>query len=373
MKVCLDIQSAVGKRTGVGRYTIKLAESLIANKGEDSIILFAFDFLGRGSHLPLFQGATKKLIRWCPGRVARLCWKTFNYPSFNVFAGNADVYHFPNFILPPLKKRKSIVTIHDLSFLRYPQFTERKNLTYLTSRIHDTVTRADLIITDSNYIGEELQEYLKVPPDRIVVIYPGISEEFKHLSPDEISAMSERGHRKMDCPYLLTVGTIEPRKNLEFMIELFENMPEFDGKLVIAGMLGWKYEPVLQRIARSTRREHIALLGYVDDKMLPALYSGAQLFLCCSYYEGFGFPPLEAMACGTPVVSSTGGSLSEVLENGAVLIDKFDIEQWKHEINQLLNDLEWRTKVIARGYQCVTRYSWTQTAVHMWQTYRRFK
>lgn len=373
MRVCLDIQSALSKRTGVGRYTIQLAEVLIANRETDTVILFAFDFLGKGKNLPLPQGVTKRLVRWCPGRLASLCWKTLNYPSFHLFAGNADVYHFPNFILPPLKKGISIVTIHDLSFLRYPQFTENKNLRYLTSKIHDTVARADLIITDSHYIAEEIQEYLRVSQEKLAVVYPGIGTEFRHLSYDEISAVKAMKAVKIECPYLLTVGTIEPRKNLEFMIELFENMPEFNGKLVIAGMVGWKYKPILKRIECSTRSENIVLLGYVDDMLLPALYSGAEAFMCCSFYEGFGFPPLEAMACGTPVISSTGGSLGEVLKKGAVLIDRFDIEQWKHETNQLLNDLEWRTKIIARGYQCVSEYSWTQTASKIWQIYRRFK
>lgn len=373
MKVCLDIQSAIGKRTGVGRYTIQLAESLIANRGTDSVILFAFDFLAKGSHLPVFQGAIKRLVRWCPGRMASLCWKTINYPSFNLFAGNADVYHFPNFILPPLKKGNSIVTIHDLSFIRYPQFTENKNLRYLTSKIHNTITRADLIITDSHYIAEEIQEYLQVPQEKLVVVYPGIGTEFRHLSHDEISTVNSTKTIEIESPYLLTVGTIEPRKNLEFMVELFENMPEFDGKLVIVGMLGWEYEPILKRIERSTRRKDIVLLGYVDDVLLPALYSGAEVFLCCSYYEGFGFPPLEAMACGTPVISSIGGSLGEVLKKGAVLIDRFEIEQWKHETTHLLHDLEWRTKIIDHGYQCASEYSWTQTASKIWQIYRRFK
>lgn len=369
MKICIDIQSTITQRAGVGRYTRLLVQHLGPMAINDHLFLFYFDFKRRGMPFEV-TNAVHKAVRWCPGRIAQLMWKTLRWPPFNYFAGDADVYHFPNFILPPLNSgKKSVVTIHDMSFLRFPEFAEKRNEKYLSTQIRNTVSRADAIITDSQFSAHEIHDLLNVNPDRIFPIHLGVAKNFN--APDKPLIHSVLTHFGIDRPYILTVGTIEPRKNITFLVEIFERITDFDGYLVIIGMPGWKYEPILNRITTSSRASDIRYLKYVDDLQLPALYAGANLFAFPSLYEGFGFPPLESMACGTPVISSAKGSLAEVLGTGAVLMDSFDPDLWTARAREVLADSEFRKKLIAAGYQQAAKYTWTETARKTWEVYRR--
>jgi glycosyltransferase involved in cell wall biosynthesis len=368
MRVCIDVQSAISQLAGVGRYTKLLVQNLDSVAGGNTFVLFYFDFLRKGTPFKV-PGATHKAIRWCPGRFVQAAWKTIGWPPFDFFAGAADVYHFPNFILPPMRKGKSVVTIHDMSFVRFPQFAEEKNLRYLTAKIHDTVNRADAIITDSQFSADEIKSLLKVDPSKIFAVHPGISSDFSAPPRHQISkTLSEFN---LDRPYILTVGTLEPRKNIQFLIEVFERLSGFDGYLVLAGMRGWKYEAIIERIKNSSCASRIKMLNHVDDSRLPALYAGAELFVITSLYEGFGFPPLEAMACGTPVVSSTGGSLPEVLGNGAVLVDGFDAEKWVSHIRNALTDSDTRRRLQESGCAQAAKYRWAETARKTWEVYKK--
>ncbi len=174
----------------------------------------------------------------------------------------------------------------------------------------------------------------------------------------------------IERPYILTVGTIEPRKNLPFLVETFERMSGTEVDLVIAGMPGWKCEPILARFRESGRANRIHYVDYVPDGALAALYSGAELFVVPSHYEGFGFPPLESMACGTPVLSSDGGSLPEVLGEGAVILKGFDADEWADEIRKILEDTRRRHDCIQSGIRQAGRYRWENTARQTWDVYR---
>jgi len=367
MRICLDIQSAVSQRAGVGRYTRKLAEHLGALARDDVFRLFYFDFQKKGEPFEA-PGAERQAVRWCPGRLAQLAWKTVGWPPFNWFAGEADLYHFPNFILPPLCKGKTVVTIHDMSFLRYPQFAEPKNQRYLSARIRNTVQRADAILTDSRFSAGEIETLLSVDASRIHAVHLGIDPSFHRPQQDRIRATLAR--LGIDRPYLLSVGTIEPRKNLPFLVDVYERLADFDGLLVLAGMPGWKCDPIFERLRDSSRSDSIRYLRYVPDQDLPGLYAGAEAFLVSSHYEGFGFPPLEAMACGTPVLSSTGGSLPEVLGSAARLLPDFDVEQWTAEICNVLQNSDLRESMINAGLQQARSYDWETTARQTWDVYR---
>ena len=368
VRVCIDIQSAVAQRAGVGRYTAQLAQHLPACSTDDDVRLFYFDFKHRGAPF-IGTSAEHTVVRWCPGRVAQLAWRTLRWPNFDVLAGPADVYHFPNFILPPLGRGRAVVTIHDMSFMRYPDFAEDRNRRHLTARIQDTVTRADAIITVSQFSADEVCRLLPVDRARVFPVHLGISESLFAPPPDPsiVETLARLGVKR---PYLLTVGTLEPRKNIPFLIELFEKLDTFKGQLVVAGARGWKCDPILARMACSSRATDIQWLGHVGDEQLPALYAGAEAFLFASHYEGFGLPPLEAMACGTPVLSSQGGSLAEVLGDGALLIDSFEPDIWLARLRELLSDPQSREKWIEAGRRRAATYSWTETARKTWDVYR---
>jgi len=368
MKVCVDIQSAVAQPAGVGRYTRQLIRHLSLTANQHQLSLFYFDFKRVGITFDT-PNATLLPMRWLPGRLVQTSWKMLNWPPFEQLAGPADVYHFPNFIAPPLRAARAVVTIHDLGFLRFPEFTEDRNCAYLSARIGNTVRRAAAIITVSRFTAQELQELLNVNPDRIFPIHSGMAETFSRPSQEKINAVLHKFG--LDRPYLLSVGTIEPRKNYPFLVEIFEHLASFDGYLVIVGSLGWKYDPILERIRHSPAAQRIRLVNYADDSVLPALYAGAELLAMPSFYEGFGFPPLEAMACGTPVVSSRAGSLGEILDQAALLLDGFDREQWLHAIESVLTDSHLRQTLIAAGRQHTKRFSWIETATQTWGVYAR--
>ncbi len=366
MRVVIDIQSAIAQRAGVGRYTKSLVERLghFAEPGE--MRLFYFDFQRKGVPFPV-ENAEQKAVHWIPGRLVQQAWKTIAWPPFDWFAGPADVYHFPNFILPPLSRGKSVVTIHDLAFLRHPETLEPHNLRYLKARIEQTVRRADRIIAVSEFTARELRELLGVPAEKVVAIPQGIAGGLKRPSDAAIVAM--RKTLGLERPYLLTVGTIEPRKNIAFLVDVFEKLADFDGDLLISGQLGWKFEPILDRMQRSTRAGHIRYLNYAEEAVLPALYAGAELFVFPSLYEGFGFPPLEAMACGTPVLSSRGGSLPEILGGAAEYLDGFEAEAWAERIRSLVRDRAKLQDLRRRGLERSNVFSWGETARRTWEVF----
>ena len=364
----MDIQSALAQRAGVGRYTKTLVEHLGAMAGDDELCCFFFDFKRRG-YSGSVPNARMRSITWCPGRLAQGLWKTIRFPPFNWLAGAADVYHFPNFIIPPLTRGRAVVTIHDVSFLRFPEAAEPGNLRYLNAQIKRTIDRADLILTDSRFSAAEMQELLNVPAERIRAVHLGLTRNM--LPPDDTARTETLKAININRPYVLFVGTLEPRKNVPFLIEVFEQMHGFDGDLVIAGMRGWKYEPILERLNASPRRDRIRYLDYVAEEDLPALYAGAELFLFPSLYEGFGFPPLESMRCGTPVVSSRAGSLPEVLGSAARYVDDYDPGHWATVVEQLWGNQDQRRTMREQGFRHATRYTWEETARQTWEAYRQ--
>ncbi len=367
MKVCIDIQSAVAQRAGVGRYTRMLAQHLGEAAGRDRLVLFYFDFKRGGEPFPV-AGAEFRAERRLPGRWVQAAWRAVSWPPFDRFSGPADVFHFPNFILPPLRRGRAAVTIHDLAFLRFPETAEKRNLRYLRRRIAKTVREADAILTVSEFSAGEIVELLGVKREKIHPVWHGLAEHVRRPGIGEVTELKSRLGLKR--PYLLNVGTLEPRKNIPFLVEVFERLKNFDGDLVLAGMKGWNWEPILARIGSSPRAERIRRLDYVSDGDLPALYAGAELFVFPSLYEGFGFPPLEAMACGTPVVSSAAGSLPEVLGAAAELVEEFDGGLWADRIEALLSDSDARDRRRRAGRERALSFSWRDAAEKTWKVYR---
>lgn len=364
MKVCIDVQSAVSQRAGVGRYARSLAENMGEFAEDGELALFFFDFLRRGL---LFEAAKAEIraVRWCPGRVMQKAWRSLDWPPYNWFAGAADVYHFPNFVVPPLTSGRSVVTIHDVSFLRMPETTEEGNLRYLRSRIADTVKSADAIVAVSDFSAREVVELLDADPRKVHSIHQGISERFTPPGEDDVRKVRES--YGLERPYLLTVGTLEPRKNHVFLMDVFERMKDFDGDLVIVGAMGWKCEPILERMRSSSCASRIRYLEYVPEDRLCGLYGGAEVFLFPSLYEGFGFPPLEAMACGTQVISSPGGSLREVLAEGALLVEPGDADEWAARVSGAIGD----NSQSERGRQQASKYTWREAARKTWAVYEK--
>jgi glycosyltransferase involved in cell wall biosynthesis len=365
VKVCLDAQAAVAQRAGVGRYVRELARRLPALRGGDELLLVHFDFRGRAAEAPA-PGVERRVVRAVPRRLVQAGWSRLRFPPFDLFSGPADVFHFPNFVVPPLRRGRSVVTVHDLSFLRFPETAEPRNLAYLRKHVAAGARGADAVIAVSRFVAEELGDALGLPAEKVHAVPQGVDERFRPASAGAVAAAKRR--LRLDAPYLLHVGTVEPRKNLAFLVDVLERLEGFDGDLVLAGMLGWRYEPILQRIRSSPRADRIRRLSHVPDEDLPALYSGAEALVFPSLYEGFGLPPLEAMACGTPVVVSDGGSLPEVVGDAGEVVSGFRADEWAARVREVLG----RGKAAGRGRRMerAAGFRWEETARRTWEVYR---
>lgn len=369
MKICLDYQPAVTQRAGIGRYTRVLAEQLPALMNpEDSLNLFYFDFKGKGeqpSNLP--SNVSIKRFRLCPGAIMQKLWNYSSFPSFDMLAGNADIYHFTNFLSRPVNKGKVVASIHDMSFMRYPEFTEEKNLAYLTRGIKRTIDSADAIITISKFSAEEIEYFFPSAKGKVFYSHLGIAQNFSPSSVEEIDAVKQK--YKLERPYIITVGTIEPRKNHLLLVDAFEQIAAQGIDLVVVGGIGWKSDKIIERLTTSKFASQIHVLNHLGDGELPALYSGASVFALPSYYEGFGFPPLEAMGCGTPVVSAPGGSLKEVIEDAGIIVEDYNADAWATELMRAITDTELRKSFINKGLLHIKKFTWDKTVADTLKVY----
>jgi glycosyltransferase involved in cell wall biosynthesis len=369
MQVCVQLQAAIDQRAGVGRYVHTLVPELAATRGSHTLSGFYFDFRRNGSPFPpdMIQDHA---CRWLPGALVQKSWKHLQFPAYTRFAPGADVYHFPNFIIPPLPKGpKAVVNIHDLCFLSCPETMEPKNRAYLTSQMPRTLKRADHILTISQTMADQLREAFDLPEDRVTATLLGPPPALADLPEAEEEACLRR--LGIDGPFLLHVGTLEPRKNHRFLFRVFEELKSFDGTLVLCGMRGWQDEPILQAMADSPCADRIRHLNYVSDSDLVALYRRAEALVFPSLYEGFGLPPVEAMRQGCPVVCSDGGSLPEVVGEAGEVLPLEDPRQWAETVESLLARPDLRAKRINAGHQRAGQFSWRRCAEQTWAVYEQ--
>lgn len=364
----MHIQAAIDQRAGVGRYVHTLVPELAATRDEDTLAGFYFDFRRNGSPFP--PGLIEEhACRVLPGAIVQQAWKRLGAPAYTRFAPEADVHHFPNFIIPPLPPGpKAVVNIHDCCFLACPETMEPKNRAYLQSRMPRTLKRADHILTISETMAAELKEAFDLPDEKVTATLLG--------PPPALAALPEGGEEAriralgVDGPFLLHVGTLEPRKNHRFLFRVFERMREFDGTLVLCGMRGWQVDPILEAMEASPCADRIRHLDYVADEDLTALYRRAEALIFPSLYEGFGLPPVEAMRQGCPVVCSDGGSLPEVVGDAGLVLPLDDPAEWAYAIERLLSSPDRRAKRINAGHHRAARFSWRRCARETWDVYR---
>jgi glycosyltransferase involved in cell wall biosynthesis len=291
--------------------------------------------------------------------LARL-WHRARLPvPVELFTGRVDLFYSPDFVLPPaLPGTRTVLTVHDLSFLHYPDHFVPKLVRYLSRVVPRSVARADRVLADSEATRNDLTRLMDVAPEKVTVLYSGVDPRF-HPEPEpgereRLAARYGIGAR----PYVLSVGTVQPRKNYARLIRAFSQLPG-DVELLIGGGRGWLYEEVLVEAAR---HERVRMLGFVADADLPALYRGAALFAFPSLYEGFGLPVLEAMACGVPVVCSNVSSLPEVAGEAALLVDPHDEAALTEAMQLGLTDKELRAEMVGQGLEQAAKFTWERAA-----------
>jgi glycosyltransferase involved in cell wall biosynthesis len=284
----------------------------------------------------------------------------------------ADLFHAPHYVLPPFTPCKSVVTIHDCIHLRFPQYLPNK-LAYAYARgsLWLAAHRSNRIMTVSEASKRDILEYFRIPSEKIDVIYNGIDERFAQPPPDE-DVVRVRDRYQLDHPFVLYAGNIKPHKNLERLIAAFHlfRRGEFENvRLVIIGDEISKYATLRHAVHRHKLHKYVRFFGFVPSTTLAILYRLASVFVFPSLYEGFGLPPLEAMASGTPVITSNVSSLPEVVGDAAVLIDPLKPEEIAQAMAKVLTDSALREELRMRGLERARHFSWDRSVARVRQIY----
>jgi glycosyltransferase involved in cell wall biosynthesis len=371
LRVALDVTPMLGRRTGIGEFVAGLRTQL-DERAEVDVRPFAVTWRGRDRSTQRFP---------MPARPLREAWQRVDWPPIEYWTGPIDVVHGTNFVVPPSRKATRLVSVHDLTPVRFPEFCTPDTLRY-PALIRRAISHGSHVHVDSAFVGQELMEWSGIDADRVHVAHLGIPNQdavddsaierpgFEPHGPEHSGPGSITGGR----PYLLSLGTIEPRKNIPSLVRAFAMIAgQFpDLCLVIAGGDGWDggalslaIEGVPVKI-----RERIVRVGYVSTTERSGLLRDAEMFVYPSIYEGFGLPPLEAMQSSVPVVSTTAGSLPEVLGQAAVLVEPRNDEAMSNGILRVLTDSSVRQRCVEAGRANVERFTWAKCAATLTDVYR---
>jgi glycosyltransferase involved in cell wall biosynthesis len=371
VRVAINYTSAIRQGAGIGRYTRGLVAALAETDRENQYVLFCAGSAPSAAGWPSNFVVRRSGI---PSRWLTIGWHRMglSLPA-EVFVGDCDLYHSPDFVLPPLRRALGVVTVHDLSFMRLPECADPGLRAYLNKCVPKAVRAAGHVLADSWSTRNDLIELLQVCPDKVSVVPGAVDTAFSRV---EDSARLEKARVKYQLPqwFIISVGTLEPRKNYPRLISAYALMRRQTGlphHLVIAGPPGWLYGAVYDRIREEGVGEHVHFLGFVPDRDLAALYSLADLMAFPSLYEGFGMPPLEAMACGTPVVSSDNSSLPETVGAAALMVNAEDTEGIADGMARVLGNSRLRTRLIELGRIQAAQFTWLAAAQKLLGAYRQ--
>ena len=375
MQIGIDYTAAVRQGGGIGRYTRELVAALLRLETQNHYATFAAvgglkdrDWRSEIENLQsLISDLQFRAVPLTDDWLHRL-WQRLRLPiPVEVFTGPLDVFYSPDFVLPPtLHATRTLLTVHDLSFLHYPDAFVPSLREYLERVVPRSVARADRVLADSKSTRDDLVAYFGTPPEKVEVLYSGVDSRFRS---EKAPGEEERLKTKygIEAPYVLSVGTLQPRKNYVRLIKAFAKLPLANLQLVIAGGQGWLYEEIF--VEAEKHGDRVRVLGFVDDANLPALYRGAELFAFPSLYEGFGIPPLEAMACGVPVVCSNTSSLPEVAGDAALKVDPLDTDGLTEAMVQALKDANLRREMTDKGLAQAARFTWAVAARQLLDTF----
>jgi glycosyltransferase involved in cell wall biosynthesis len=373
MRIGLDGFPLLTSLTGVGHYTFELARALALLAPTDQ-----FELVAPG---PFPNSIVEDIRLNCPANlravsaeaksIRRRRWWAVGLPLY-LRKASLDLFHGTNYEVPLWSKRRSVLTIHDLSILLHAD-THRADLARRARRRLPVMTRsASMIITPTESVKREVSERLKVDPEKIVVTHEAPRRGFQRMPFADIAEAKRR--LGIEDEFLLFVGTIEPRKNLLTLMRAFDQILRQTSRrpqLVVAGAEGWLMDQLFAFIKESSIGDRLLLTGYLDDKDLRALYSSCRAFVYPSIYEGFGLPPLEAMACGAPVIAGNIATFQETLGSAAELVEPNDVEALARSIVEILGDEDRRRDLSRRGLEQAAKFSWERTAELTLEVYRQ--
>lgn len=350
MKIGVDIRSTLKKTTGIGRYTLSLINAIAKVDRANEYYLYSkkkiLDFKRR---LPVL-----------PGENFFHCVDYFGRGPGRVLP-KVDLVHTSSYDLEKPKRAKFFVTIHDVVSKAYPYGHTKHTIEEIDRKLRDILDEADGLIADSYNTKSDLTKFYKVPDSKISVIYPGVSSFFSGIK----SGYADRGVASEEDDFILFVGTLEPRKNIEGLIKAFGWIKKHSGithKLYIVGMKGWMFENIFKAYEESDFKKDIIFKGYIEENYLKRLYQEASVFVYPSFYEGFGFPIIEAFSAGVPVVTSKTSSCGEIGGSSALLIDPADFREIADAILKLITDENLKRSLVERGVDRAKEFTWAKTA-----------
>ncbi len=365
MKLAVNAISLLSPFTGIGQYTKQLMIEIEKRPEIEPRYFYGLRW-GKSLRDQPYPGM---------GRFKKLVRSTIPYPYeisrffMNIGFGagartwGADLYHEPNFL--PFQFRGPVVTtIHDLSYLRFPETHPKLRVATMRKLLPKAIDKSAYILTDSEFIKQEIVSLFGASPDKVHAVHLGVSSHYHPMTPQETHACMKQYHLTHGR-YVLAVGTLEPRKNLPQALKAYQNLPNrlrSTYPLVIAGMKGWFADAIESTIRNLEEKGQVRLLGYVADGVLPQLYAGAAMLLYPSLYEGFGLPPLEAMASGIPVITSNQSSMPEVVDDAGYTIDPSDTEAMTVAMQELIEAGGQRQMRIERGLARARLFTWQRCA-----------
>lgn len=367
MTIGIDARSLIGERAGVGRYLRNLLENLSRIDEENQYVLYVHEETGGVIDQPNFS--EKKIS--LPFIENYFTWLHLRLPP-ELFTHRIDVFHFPFYTMPLLVNHRSVVTIHDITFDLHPEWFSLKGKIAQIPFCRFGARHADRIIACSETTKSDILRMYRVPEERIEVIYEAADPVFRVVS-DKDALERARFECGIKDKFLLYVGVIHIRRNVERLLRAFRafstKSPGY--QLVLIGKVEWPYLDVKKLIEELGLGGRVIHRGYVKDDMLPLIYNCAECFVYPSFYEGFGLPVIEAMACGTPVITSDNSSLSELFSDAALLIDPCSVEEMSEAMDLLVKDGGVRSQFISKGLEKVKEFSWRETAEKTLRVYRK--
>lgn len=377
MRIAIDYTAAIRQGAGIGNYVRNLVDAMLAQDSRNQYTLLTSGHPTPGHPFPKAGNVRGRSII-IPDRYLNILWYRWRLPIHaTIFTGMIDIYHGPDFVLPPINgKVRKVVTVHDLAFLEHPEYAVPQLAAYLKKVVPEAVAAADVVAAVSQATRQTLIDYFKTSPEKITIIPNGIRPSFRRIT-DPVLLAATRHKFGLKHPLVLGVGTLEPRKNHLGLIKAFHKAQSAAAKkerpamLALAGGPGWLYDETQQLIAKLKLENKVRFLGRVSELELITLYSMADVFVFPSFYEGFGVPPIEAMACGAPVITSNTSSLPEVVGDAALLIDPHNTGELARVILQVLENEQLRDELRQKGYARAQHFTWPKSASKMLSVYQK--